>query len=57
MDKVEGDRVLRQSLRTKLLVDLQSAGRSGDGIKAAAATAQLDLLNVILDVPVKYLKG
>lgn len=47
----------RRSLRGKLQADLLVAGRDGDGLKAAKATAGLDLLDVILDVPVKYLKG
>ena len=47
----------RRSLKTQLQADLMSAGRAGEPIKAASATGALDILNVLLDVPVKYLKG
>ena len=46
-----------QCLKTKLQADLLSAGRAGDGIKAAKASAQIDILDVIIDIPNKYLKG
>ena len=44
-------------LKSRLLADLQAASRAGDSIKAAQFVGQLDFLNVVLDVPVKYLKS
>lgn len=56
-DQTDGHHVIRQSLRSKLQTDLLSAGRSGDGIKAAKVTGQIDILDVVLELPGKYLKG
>ena len=47
----------RPSLRGRLLADLQAAARAGEAIKAARVAGQLDILETILDVPVKFLKG
>lgn len=45
------------NLRSRLLVDLQAAARAGEAIKAARVAGQLDILETVLDVPNKFLKG
>ena len=56
-DKMVGNQLVHQSLKGKLQADLLAAGRSGDGIKAARVSGQLDILDVVFDVLPKYLKG
>ena len=56
-DQMEGNRLVRQCLKSKLQADLLAAGRAGDGIKAAKVSGQLDILDVVVELPVKYLKG
>ena len=46
-----------RSLKTKLQADQDSASRAGDAIKAAYALGAKEILNVVLDIPDKYLKG
>ena len=43
--------------RDRLQRDLQSSARTGEPIRSAGFAAQIDLLPIVLDVPVKYLKG
>ena len=38
-------------------MDLQAAARAGEAIKAARVAGQLDILETVLDVPNKFLKG
>ena len=47
---------LLSQLREKILVDLASAGRAGDGVRAARFTGQLDLLDLIPKLPEQELK-
>lgn len=50
-DKMEGDKVVRQSLQTQIRTKLESEARKGDGVKAAYFQGQLDILQRILDLP------
>ena len=56
-DVIAGDRMIRQSLRSKLQADLLAAGRSGESTKSASVSGQLDILKVVLDVPGNYLRS
>lgn len=53
---MEGNRVLRRCLKSQLQADLDAASRAGETIKAARAIGAKDILETVLDVPVKYLK-
>jgi hypothetical protein len=43
-------------LKDRLQADLLAAARDGDSIKAAKVAGQIDIIQTILDVPVKYLE-
>jgi len=45
------------SLRNRLRADLEAAGRTGEAIKSARAVGQIDLLETVLEVPVKYIRA
>jgi len=44
------------SLKSKIQKDLAAAGREGDGVRAARFAGQLDILDVILNLPQNELK-
>lgn len=48
---------LCQSRKAQLMKDLQVAGRLGEAIKSASITGRLDELDVVLDLPSRYLRG
>lgn len=48
---------VRKSLKSSIQSSLNASARSGDQIKSAQYAGQLDILEVVLDVPNKYLKG
>lgn len=48
--------LVRGQLKEQVLRNLQAETRRGDSIKAAQYVGQLDILEVILDVPNKELK-
>lgn len=48
--------LIRGQLKEQVLRNLQAETRRGDSIKAAQYVGQLDILEVILDVPNKELK-
>ena len=53
LENQNGTRCLKQQLQDSLM----SAGRAGDSIKAATYAGQIDILQIVLDVPKKYLEG
>ena len=44
-------------LKDQLLKDLQAAARSGEAIRAATIQGKIDVLDVVVELPNKYLKG
>ena len=49
--------LVMNGFRDRLQRDLQSSARSGDQIRSAGFAGQIDLLPIVLDIPVKFLKG
>ena len=49
--------LVMNGFKSRLQADLQSAARAGEPIRSAGFAAQIDLLPLVLDVPIKYLKG
>ena len=49
--------LVMNGFKTRLQNDLQSSARAGEAIRSAMFSGQIEILERVLDVPVKYLKG
>lgn len=56
MDQWEGEKRVYRSIKSQIREGLESAGRRGEGLECAKFAAQLELIPIILELPVKYQK-
>lgn len=49
--------LVMNGFKSRLQTDLQSSARAGEAIRSAMFAGQIELLPLVLDVPVKFIKG